>query len=721
MGGLEVSLAKQFPNELDLQHESIAVRYMSPFFGSTAVRHEGTNSADFNDVQKSYGFWAVPPDIGTSVVCMFINGQTNDGFWIGCVPDQFQNHMVPGIAASQFSAMTADQERKYGTRNLPVGEFLKKTRDLSNPNPDVFTKPIHPFADRLLAQGLLADNIRGVTSSSARREVPSMVFGISTPGPLDQNGKYGPIGFGQGGKKVPVSRLGGSTFVMDDGDKDGENELVRIRTRTGHQILLHNSHDLIYIANGQGTAWIELTGNGKIDIYAADSVSIHTEADFNFRADRDVNIEAGRNLNIAVGGNMQADVNGDYTLIVNNDGKIAFSGTYDHTVDDDYKLTISGDSHVGAGGNMLLTAIENYNVKAGQGVFNTANEVHLKAGEIFNDASKNVHIKAVAQILQTAAVINVNGAPAGAAKESTAASSADVPSALPLYNLPNASKSAGWDDGRFYKADDISSIMRRVPTHEPWAHHESINAAQFTQAATDVKANAQTASQAGSVGVGTARPNSAGTVSDPNRNYNRADIPADWTQDAAFIKKVKEVAKNLKCDYIDLLACMAFETGRTFDPGLRNSIGATGLIQFIRPTARALGTTTDELAAMSRVEQMDWVELYFKKGPVAKLSAPTIEDLYMAILWPAAVGKGKDYVLFATPTLAYQQNAGLDINKDGNVTAEEAAGKARAQINYVRTQLSKIPAEGGVVTDGSGKPIVDGSGNPVRYGPPANK
>ncbi|MFM6199336.1 MAG: hypothetical protein ACKPE1_09375, partial [Dolichospermum sp.] len=66
------------------------------------------------------------------------------------------------------------------------------------------------------------------------------------------------------------------SFVMDDGDKDGQNELVRIRTRTGHQILLHNSADLIYIANAKGTAWVELTSNGKIDIFAQDSVSIHT-------------------------------------------------------------------------------------------------------------------------------------------------------------------------------------------------------------------------------------------------------------------------------------------------------------------------------------------------------------------------------------------------------------------------------------------------------------
>ena len=46
------------------------------------------------------------------------------------------------------------------------------------------------------------------------------------------------------------------------------NELVRLRTRTGHQILMHNSEDLIYIGNAKGTTWIEMTANGKIDIFA---------------------------------------------------------------------------------------------------------------------------------------------------------------------------------------------------------------------------------------------------------------------------------------------------------------------------------------------------------------------------------------------------------------------------------------------------------------------
>ncbi|MNX76537.1 hypothetical protein D3C86_1080490 [compost metagenome] len=51
----------------------------------------------------------------------------------------------------------------------------------------------------------------------------------------------------------------------------------------------------------------------------------------------------------------------------------------------------------------------------------------------------------------------------------------------------------------------------------------------------------------------------------------------------------------------------------------------------------------------------------------------------MRILYPVAVGKAEDYVLFDTvkkPT-AYFQNRGLDLNKDGFITKGECATKVQ--------------------------------------------
>ncbi len=367
MGTLQVQLLRDVGNIPGSEGSTIQVRYMPPFYGVTNIEHLGLSST-YMDSQKSYGMWMVPPDTGTIVMVVFVEGNISKGFWIGCVPDDYMNFMIPGYAATSYNTFNP------ATKQI-VSEYNKRSYSasgLNNPDTTKIIKPTHrPLQNALIASGLSADETRGTTTSSARRETPSMVFGISTPGPIDRSpgGKKGNIG-----KKetqatgVFVNRLGGSSFVMDDGDanyvrsshaKDGppvyvsakkakasdrvdipHNELIRIRTRTGHQILLHNSEDLIYISNSRGTAWIELTSNGKIDIYAADSISMHTKGDFNITADNAINLTAGTSINLNSGEHIKATAAGNFELRADADGKI----------------TVAGNSNISAGGNHIESA-----------------------------------------------------------------------------------------------------------------------------------------------------------------------------------------------------------------------------------------------------------------------------------------------------------------------------------------------------------------------------
>ena len=127
-----------------------------------------------------------------------------------------------------------------------------------------------------------------------------------------------------------------------------------------------------------------------------------------------------------------------------------------------------------------------------------------------------------------------------------------------------------------------------------------------------------------------------------------------------------------------LMACMAFESAGTFSPLIKNAAGsgATGLIQFMPRTAIGLGTTVENLAHMSAVEQLVWVARYFK--PYAK-RIHSLTDMYMAILLPSAIGKPDDHKLF-TGGNAYRQNAALDANNDGAITKAEATGRVAATL-----------------------------------------
>ena len=158
-------------------------------------------------------------------------------------------------------------------------------------------------------------------------------------------------------------------------------------------------------------------------------------------------------------------------------------------------------------------------------------------------------------------------------------------------------------------------------------------------------------------------------------------VPAAVAGDEEFQAAVTDTAGRLGIPEEHLYAAMSFETGGTFNPGITNAAGsgATGLIQFMPSTAKGLGTSTGELAGMSRAQQMHYVEKYLSNKGIGPNSS--LDDIYMAILFPAAVGKGDDYVLFGQGAMsgytgrAYDQNRGLDKNGDGSITKKEAAQK----------------------------------------------
>lgn len=149
----------------------------------------------------------------------------------------------------------------------------------------------------------------------------------------------------------------------------------------------------------------------------------------------------------------------------------------------------------------------------------------------------------------------------------------------------------------------------------------------------------------------------------------------------AFIVLVKEICLKLECSVDKLMSCMAFETGETFSPTIANGAGAPyyGLIQFGKAAAIDSGTTIEALLKMTAEDQLVYVYRFFK--PYAK-KLKTISDIYMRILWPAAVGKPEDYVIFNTDTKAkaYFQNKGLDVNKNGKVTKAECAVKVSQKL-----------------------------------------
>ena len=324
MGRLKVFIPTLAKTSDPSENQLITCSYLSPFYGAKGETHVIGAATGYADTQHSYGFWAVPPDLETKVLVIFAEGKMEQAYWIGCVQDPFTNHMMPGIASStntydrqdgppgQTGGGIVNKKETYGTDNVPSGELNRNTQGaLQNGNYDSSPKPIHPLADVLVKQGLSKDDIRGNTSSSARRETPSQVFGISTPGPKDTTTTKVQVGPKDSTAHDYVTRKIGHIFVMDDGDVNGDNQLTRLRTASGHQLLMHDTEGVVYLANGSGKAFIEMARDGTISVYSANGIDFRSGTDFNIHSDTNINFHAKGQINFTSETNLVLNAEGN--------------------------------------------------------------------------------------------------------------------------------------------------------------------------------------------------------------------------------------------------------------------------------------------------------------------------------------------------------------------------------------------------------------------------
>lgn len=132
-----------------------------------------------------------------------------------------------------------------------------------------------------------------------------------------------------------------------------------------------------------------------------------------------------------------------------------------------------------------------------------------------------------------------------------------------------------------------------------------------------------------------------------------------------------------------LATVMTFETGGTFSPTIRNAAGsgAIGLIQFMPSTAqRLLKTATKDEAvnrfkAMTFSQQLEMVKAYFApyRGKLKSL-----EDTYLAVIYPAFIGKPLDTILGHAGSPVYDQNAGFDKTGKGYITKSDITSTIRS-------------------------------------------
>lgn len=272
--------------------------------GGTTDVERATSNQQFSTSQTSSGMLPQAPPMGTKVLVGFIPNQ-REGFYLGSLLDQDRNFSIPGLPSAQIN--------EDGTVG-PSSELNPNSRDRQRG-----LRAPHPMLANLIEAGLDFDFLRGLTTHGMRRDQEVNMAGL-------------------------MSKRG-HTLVMDDGAVGTNNETdnaIRIRTAAGHQILMSDEANTIYINNANGSAWIEIDAAGHIDVYSQSQISMHAEDSINMHAGTSFNVEA-------------EDVN-----IKSRSGGIkmeAAGSAIDLHAAQDLRLTSNGNGDIRvANGNLKVTA-----------------------------------------------------------------------------------------------------------------------------------------------------------------------------------------------------------------------------------------------------------------------------------------------------------------------------------------------------------------------------
>ena len=305
----------------DLPDDWATVQYASPFAGSISQDEaEGksvmfdADANDYSQVFTSYGMWFPQVKVNNKVIVFFAENDFEKGYYFAnCLPD-YQNSTLPGLASSKkktggSGGLAGFISAATGGGGDSNGNVVGAERGIVMPGevpPGVkgdttgSERVPHPLTDALKAQGLDKDHIRGHSSSSARRDLTSKCFGILTPGQHQ--------------------------FVMDD---DADQPLIRLRTSNGSQILINDAGDgFIYFITKNGNSWLNMHGDGTIDVYSAKDISFTAENNINLFAQKEININSNQDLNmVSTTGNIQVETKQkDVMLLAQGSTKIG-SGT----------------------------------------------------------------------------------------------------------------------------------------------------------------------------------------------------------------------------------------------------------------------------------------------------------------------------------------------------------------------------------------------------------
>lgn len=381
--------------------------YVSPFGGSirnkthTKGHDPSPDNATSNGVTQ-YGFWGIP-EKGANVLVATINGDSRRRVWLGCL---YEFQETGGLFHGVYD-WAGENGSPDGPLSAPEPDF--DGDDTKNKIQPLYNNQTTAFVDRESSEW----KTRGA-------DYPAMVnVDIDKKGThqeLADNEKFdwvkdklGAAGYDWTSFKNLGSYLASKVIgFVSPGlhsisfDDRPFNSRIKLRTTAGHQIILDDTNERIYINTFEGNSWIELDTAGNIDVFSDRNISMRAKRDINFTTDQTFRVKAEKGIYMYAGKTSGDPLEGDG---IPTDGQIRL-----HSEEDMHVYT-GGNLRQHIGGDMDLTLIGDFTGKI-SGAYNLELEtdeynvitpnnklmingpnLQLKSGKITLDGSAFVQIQ----------------------------------------------------------------------------------------------------------------------------------------------------------------------------------------------------------------------------------------------------------------------------------------------------------------------------------------
>lgn len=358
----------------------IVASYASNFYGTTP--YDRNSSPDYAQDPKSFGSWFPMPCVGNYVFIFFpvSSGENTNAFWFACPINPNANYMLPGIPGrycnENYNIEEEEEKNEKETSNIIKTKtktkiknktLNKKTEENKESTSEIDHCPLcerndkeytgkenknynynildgqkkqavyEPLNAALIRQGLNNDSLRGYGTTGAKRESPSMCYGILTP---MGNSFVIDDGWSISDNTTTWNFKGNDEDKLSDDDINKKRKLVgkdgkspwqrtyteeqtddfkrhdagfRLRTRNGTQVLV-SDEGTIYAINSEGNAWVEITKNGHIECYSKRGITMSSEGDINFHTFGNILMESGGNISFKSNSSMNIETIGDINI-----------------------------------------------------------------------------------------------------------------------------------------------------------------------------------------------------------------------------------------------------------------------------------------------------------------------------------------------------------------------------------------------------------------------